>query len=302
MPTHHAAKRWVFTLNNYTDDEQRDLLDNSDSFRYLVLGRERGDSGTPHLQGFFILHTRLRRNQVSQLAGLRRAHLEKANGTNHQAAQYCKKDGDFDERGEVPISNAGKRSDWHAFKEWVKVQEARPTDLDILENFPALYGRYKRATQEIVDMLYPRTVIVEGELRDWQRQLDDIINDEPDSRKVIFVVDPEGNKGKSWLVSYWMSHRDDVQMLSVGKRDDIAFSVNVNKRVFLFDVPRTQMEYLQYAAIEAIKNRVVYSPKYDSKTKLILYKPHVIVFCNEEPDRTKMSADRYRVMRFPNLN
>ena len=91
-------------------------------FGILFFGRERGDSGTPHLQGFFILHNRLRQNQVSQLGGLRRASLDKANGTPAQAAAYCKKEGDFEKIGELPQPSSGKRSDWESFKEWVKAQ------------------------------------------------------------------------------------------------------------------------------------------------------------------------------------
>jgi len=50
----NPAKRWVFTLNNYTDEDISALADAStvnggETFSYLVFGREVGESGIPYL-------------------------------------------------------------------------------------------------------------------------------------------------------------------------------------------------------------------------------------------------------------
>jgi hypothetical protein len=74
--------------------------------------------------------------------------------------------------------------------------------------------------------------------------------------------------------------------------DDKVF-VDESKRIFLFNIPRGQMEYLQYSVMEQLKDRMVFSPKYQSSTKLLRFVPHVVVFCNEAPDMEKMTADRY---------
>ena len=99
----------------------------------------------------------------------------------------------------------------------------------------------------------------------------------------------------------WMltRHPEKVQILSVGKRDDIAHAIDVSKSIFLFNMPRGGMEYLQYTILEQLKDRIIFSPKYASCTKVLYYQPHVVVFSNEEPDMTKMSADRYIIR---NLN
>lgn len=272
------------------------MRDNPSSFRYLVFGREVGDSGTPHLQGFFILETKLRLRQVRLLAGLQRAHLEVSRGSPQEASDYCKKDGDFDEFGELP-SGQGTRTDFEQLKEWIKDQDPAPTRSDLAENFPSLYGRYKSSCLEFVEMFGRKPRLVDGELRPWQQQLDERINVEPDDRKVMFVVDPDGNKGKSWLTRYWFSTRNDIQRLSIGKRDDLAFAIDVTKRVFVFDIPRGSMEFLQYSILEQLKDQLLFSPKYESSCKVLTQKVHVVVFCNEEPDRNKMSDDRYNILR-----
>lgn len=296
------AKHWCFTLNNWTYDDISALVaaaplpDNENpTFSYLVFGRELGESGTPHLQGFFSLCSKLRLRQCKALAGLQRAHLQIARGTPQQAATYCKKDGDFDEYGTLSTSQ-GKRSDWERLKDHIKDQDSAPTLKDLGEIFPSLVGRYPRSVQNFVHMYGRKPTLVDGPLRPWQRQLDDAVNLPPDDRSITFVVDENGKSGKSWLTRYWFSKRDDMQRLSIGKRDDLAYAIDVTKRLFIFDIPRGSMEFLQYSILEQLKDQMIFSPKYESQAKILSDKVHVIVFSNEHPDRTKMTDDRYKII------
>lgn len=105
------SKRWCFTLNNYTDDDVATVyakLDDRGRVRYSVVGVELGAGGTPHLQGFLLLAERTRLLGVKQLLGVERVHLEPAYGTDAQAADYCKKEGNFREFGTFPAPSKGK--------------------------------------------------------------------------------------------------------------------------------------------------------------------------------------------------
>ena len=44
-----GAKNWVFTINNYKEDEK---VPHKDVVDYMVVGKEVGAEGTPHLQGY----------------------------------------------------------------------------------------------------------------------------------------------------------------------------------------------------------------------------------------------------------
>jgi len=295
------SRRFCFTLNNPTAGESQLLTDllQSEHVKYGIVGRETAATGTPHLQGFVIFDQQKRLNAVKRLIG-QRYHLEPAKGTSQQAADYCKKESDYDEYGTFP-SEAGKRNDFVVFQEWVAAQTTRPTERKIATTFPALFGRYRVSTLRMADLLWSPPARDIGTLREWQRTLEQELDLPPDDRKIKFVVDPVGNAGKSWFIRYYSrKHPDTVQRLGNGKRDDLAYALDPTKRTFIFDVPRGKLEFISYALMEDIKNMFVFSGKYDSTAKELDEPAHVVIFTNEEPDYNKLTADRYDVFRANN--
>jgi len=292
------SRNWIFTLNNYTDADVEQLRELGGGGRclYLVFGRERGVGGTPHLQGYVRYpHAKLFsavKHDVSE-----RAHVQPARGTFAQASAYCKKELDFEEFGEGEPEQ-GRRTDLDRFREWITTLSDRPATADIVRLFPALWIRSGTRLWDVVDAFLPPVRRIQGTpvLRTWQSELLDIIEaDEPTDRTVMFYVDPAGNTGKSWFCRFLLDIRLDVQVLRIGKRDDLAHAIDTTKHVFLVDVPRSQMEFLQYSVLEMLKDQTIFSPKYHSMTKTLSRAPFVVVFCNEEPDMTKLSEDRYLI-------
>lgn len=110
------ARKWCFTLNNYTDEEETNI--HEIECVYLVCGREVGKEGTPHLQGF--VYFRNARSMAATKVALRstRVHLECANGTVEQNTKYCGKDGNAFTKGVPP--KQGKRNDIEAVREYLK--------------------------------------------------------------------------------------------------------------------------------------------------------------------------------------
>lgn len=294
----HASKHWCFTLNNYTAGEEQLLADvlESDHVSYGIYGRETGESGTPHLQGYVVFAQRKRLAGVKALLGVR-YHLERTRGTPKEASDYCKKEDDFNEYGTCPGSTNSKAGKWEQLTEWVESLEERPSEPDLYRKFPGLMGPQRRGVLALVDALFKQPSRQVGSPRDgWQRELESELDGEPDERTIHFLVDGDGNSGKSWFAKYYRNlHPEKTQILRVGKRDDMAHSVESRRSVFFFDVPRLAMEYLQYVVLESIKDGVLFSPKYDSQTKYFEHKSHVVVMCNERPDMTKLSHDRFKI-------
>lgn len=293
------CRRWVFTINNWTEEHAAALrtLD----YVYLVFGRESAPTtGTLHLQGFVCFaNPRRRSSLVTHVGG---GHWQPACGSSAQASAYCKKDGDFDEYGVLPV-NQGKRNDLQAIVDWldefIEDNGRAPSEREVALLQPlALLKRID--IMRLARLRAPPPVLREGELRPWQQQLSDELTADADDRTINFFVDPEGGKGKTWFQQWLVSSRpDDVQILGVGKRDDMCFAIDSEKSVFLINVPRGGMEFLQYSVLEQLKDRMVFSTKYQSVMKTFRTNVHVVVFSNEDPDMTKMSQDRYVIRPMP---
>ncbi len=154
----NGAKNWVWTLNNYTQNEE-DLLqalaqDPKHGILYMVYGREVGESGTPHLQGYISFSKRRPLNQLRQLVG-QRAHYEIAKGSPVQASVYCQKDGNFWEHGERP-KGKGSRTDLLDMRDAIKNGATKEF---ILDNH---FGAYSRATRAATNAF-----LIYGKGRDW---------------------------------------------------------------------------------------------------------------------------------------
>lgn len=134
------------------------------------------------------------------------------------------------------------------------------------------------------------------ELREWQKNIENILLTEPDDRTIYWIIDHEGNKGKTALCKY-LVHNYKAAYVS-GKANDIKHIIAELKEkpnIVLFDYPRSLESYVSYQAIEEIKNGIFCSGKYESKT-IVMNSPHIIVFSNFIPDLTKLSKDRWNII------
>lgn len=94
------TRGWCFTLNNYTEDQFKYLLEIKS--KYLIVGREIApETGTPHLQGYIYFSSSKSFKNAKRLFP-DRVHLEAAKGTPEQNKIYCSKGGDFKEIGSIP--------------------------------------------------------------------------------------------------------------------------------------------------------------------------------------------------------
>lgn len=260
---------------------------------YLVFGREVGEQGTPHLQGFVKFPNRRRLNGVKLYLGNDTVHCEIC--VNVAASiTYCKKDGDWEEFGAMPVDRQGKRTDLDAFKDAVKSGTRKLSELR--EHHSEVLAKYPRFVTDYLDDTAPVRGIENHPLRPWQADLNHLLLLPPGPRQIIFVVDPAGNQGKSWFCHYYCSLHDNAQVLLPGKKADMAYMLNPEVRVVFMDAPRSkQGEYVQYDFLEDVKNGYVACPKYESRFKR-LGACHVVVMMNEMPDMLKLSADRYHIV------
>lgn len=140
------SKRWCFTLNNYEETDLPNIL-KWDTL-YLVVGSEVGTSGTPHLQGFVTFKKNYRLSGVRKL--LSKAHWEVAKGSSQQAADYCKKEGDFKEIGQLPYQ--GKRTD---LEKAVDIIKDTGSLKNVSDELPVTYIKYSRGLRDYALLQIP---------------------------------------------------------------------------------------------------------------------------------------------------
>lgn len=118
-------RNFVFTFNNYTQQDV-DRIYNYEFSEYVIIGFEIGESGTPHMQGYMELKKQLGFNRVKTDLG-DGIHIESRKGTQKQAIDYCKKDGQFVENGVAKKS--GKRNDISRVKEIIYEEDGTMMDV-----------------------------------------------------------------------------------------------------------------------------------------------------------------------------
>ncbi len=148
------GRYWCFTLNNYTEEDEerlRALPDSHPRVSFIQWGRETGESGTPHLQGYLELDRRLRLRQlrVGELLGPR-VHCERRRGTAQEAKTYTEKDGDFEAHGSASVDQSGKRNDLGKIQEQI---EAGSSELEIAQEYFSQWCYHRKSFAKYAQLI-----------------------------------------------------------------------------------------------------------------------------------------------------
>lgn len=294
-----------FTLNNYTDTDVRNVKGavGQRGISYICFGLEVGEQGTPHMQGY-LQGKQKQFTRLQQVIG--KCHMEAARGTDEEAVEYCKKDGDFWESGvRVTLARVkkGQRSDLEAVKAAIASGETYDDICETHFDQSAKYSRFIKERIQARDSGRQQSALREqfesAVLRPWQSALLDVCKETACPRKIHWMWENQGNVGKSWMANF-LGCLHGATVLTAGKKVDMAFIYAQKPTpIVVFDLSRTTepqdgKSFLDgiYSLAEDLKNGRVVSTKYESKT-VYFPSPHVIFFANFAPDMTKWSSDRY---------
>lgn len=144
---------------------------------------------------------------------------------------------------------------------------------------------------------FPKPLKTITNLYPWQKEIEDIILNEPDDRTVNWFWEAKGKVGKSAFCRY-MAIKHKVCCIQGGKLRDIMniiFNLDMDKTtMIMIDIPRNNQNKVSYSSIECIKNGMITNTKFETGFK-VFNPPHVIVFSNFPPDEEKLSADRWNI-------
>lgn len=235
-----SSKKWCFTLNNYTDLEYKEIISKFGSNKYII-GKEIGESGTPHLQGYVNFDVKCRPLEKDFC---KRIHWEKCKGSEQDNIKYCSKDGNYETNIKIPK---------------------------------------------------PLKCLNDNQLFSWQKEIVEIVKNEPDDRTIYWYWEPNGKMGKTTFCKYLAIKYNAIPV--EGKKNDILYCCAENEsELYIFDFERSMEDYISYGAMEKVKNGFYMCGKYESKP-IIRNCPHIFCFANFEPEISKLSSDRWVIRR-----
>lgn len=139
----------------------------------------------------------------------------------------------------------------------------------------------------------------ETELVEWQRDLEELLLEEPDNRDIWWYWSTEGCYGKTMFLKY-LSWHHGWPVITYSRACDVKYMCSQNpSKVYLFDLARSKPESLAmnelYNAMEEIKNGLYIVQKYESKRVITCF-AHIVVFANFAPCTEMLSKDRWKVI------
>lgn len=310
---------WCFTWNNYTPTDIEAIkiwFPQQVDIRAIMFEEEVAPTtGTPHLQGFIVFKSKKTFKQVKEFFAVN-VHLEMMKGSIEQNKLYCSKDNTgVTVLGVLPMSakQKGQKGGLHGHKgaihgakapdPWALLQAditAGMSKKDAAIKYPDLFGRCNKGFGETFELFKPKPMYDIrtrfAKLFEWQIELFELLEQEPNSRDVLWIWSNEGAVGKSETLKHLVSCNGFQPMQNAQSRD---LSCAWKGGNVAFDYSRHQEGEINYSIIENIKNKLVFSPKYESTCKMSdnFKDVYVVCFSNSLPDITKLSHDRWKIYK-----
>ncbi len=294
MNKNQRSRNYLFTdFKNLEENYYKNLKTKFEQIRFIFGGHEIcPGTKRKHVQGWIQFEKPQRFSQVKKI--LTQANFRICKGNEQHQMDYCGKGGKTFQFGTYKIQ--GQQT---ALADAYEMLKNGTPMIEVAEKYKGLYIRCHSALEKIAKMYKDQnakanltTWAQSKNLHEWQA---DVVTDllEQDDREVMWITDKTGNKGKSFLAKYLVGKHNAFYVRN-GKSGDISYSYNYQELV-VFDFTRSQEERINYSIIEAFKDGMLFSPKYESTTKI--FKPaKVIVFANFSPNEDELSADRWNII------
>lgn len=121
--------------------------------------------------------------------------------------------------------------------------------------------------------------------KEFQKEIN-IIFGKLKAGQILAIHDQVGHSGKTYWAKNEQFRKDTIYLTNSKTRDlSQAWNPKIHKRV-IFNISRSEMMNFNYTCAELLSDGAIFSPKYISTAKVSLFRPKVIVLCNEPPANT----------------
>lgn len=306
--------RWVFTINCPSFQDALNVYEalplGDDGKDFGVYGGAQIEiaptTGQVHVQGWCGFEKGQNRRLSAMKKICARAHWEVMRGKISQNVKYCSKSessvSEYKTWGDVPEDHQGKRTDLDEAAEMIISSTASmsKTLKAVAERFPGAYVKFNKGFHALAEVVAKPAYLppVPEFWKPWQLALKLKLEGPADDRKIVWIRDTVGGKGKSTLSKYFCAYHSENAIDLNGKINDMRYAYAKDpKEIVFFDVSRTTAEHMMhlYAFAEELKNGKFMSGKFDSK--FVLFKPpHVVFMSNSMYEVGRWSADRVELI------
>lgn len=228
MKKEQQLRRIFLTWNNWQEDfkdkqEAYDYFKNLPYIKAFIIGFEIGEQGTPHIQGVFQFTHHRRFNILREY--FKNNHIERIYDLK-KAIEYCKKDNDFMEFGE--ITKQGQRTD---IQEFTQAIIDGYSDMELLMEFPSQSQRYFHNIEKI-----RQTVLAEYYSKNLRHNLKAIfISGNPGVGKTRYIYDRH-NIEDIYRVSDYKNPFDNYKGQKILVLDEYANQLNIQLLLNVLDI------------------------------------------------------------------
>lgn len=197
-PSDFRSRKYVFTLNNYTDSETQEILSYlKRSSRVFCFGEEVGEKGTPHLQGYMEFKSQKKWSVIcEQCTAFGRAWSTTARGNLLDNYNYTTKDGKYYHGGfnatkltyKVTIENL---YDWE--KEIIEILAGDPDDRTIHWYWEPKGCAGKTTFQKYIYTNYKNVVVLSGKSTDMKNGIINVLKETGETPDIVLINIPRCN-------------------------------------------------------------------------------------------------------------
>lgn len=158
---------------------------------------------------------------------------------------------------------------------------------DTHEDGPWGKGKYfQKKREDLITNYYP-----------WQLERLEVWKGPAQPRIIEWIWSLEGNKGRSTFARDCFRKLKNIAITTAEKPNDIIMMAKEDIRIYIIDIPRAS-HVDPYIALEKLKNGFVVDCKLKKEGRVVdMWEiPHVIVFANFYPDKSKLSEDRWNII------
>lgn len=287
------SRNWAFTEFERVDYELV-YAEYKDIIRYICWGEEVcPKTKKTHYQGWIQFFNKKRMRGVKKVLKSTKVHVERCKGDEFSNDKYCKKDNKFKSFGKFVCQ--GQRTDLEAIHK--KLYDGVPLKTVAKDHFET-YCRYRNGIRDVAqwaeDELDKNELCKQYEdfeLNEHQKVWEERLFNQ-NNRQILWIFDEKGGSGKTEYSKYLIAKHNAFRATN-GKTKDISFAYN-KENIIALDFSRSLIDHVNYDMIEQLKNGMIFSSKYESRSK-IFKQPKIVVFSNFLPDINKLSFDRWDI-------